>query len=873
MSLSIQKMVSDGTLSTIVLGVQYLQRNDIYMRIDGVETPQSGAPSGYTWSFLDNNTIRVLPVVPAGVEVVVYRRTDLAEMYNIYSQNAQFDESTIDENNQQLLFIAQEYFEQGVSAKGIANVEHVSEDDLNVYYRFVLADGTYTNTFAIPKPANSSDDASAVEALRRSYADAGLPVKGYTKDGAILTSTSDVVIHNISGKGYSWGGPEFPHNVAPGTDPTAVAGYVPRKDAGLREQLLTSALVQRHNMPALRDFVSVKDYGAVGDGATDDTVAIQAALDDNYAVFFPSGVYKVSSITVRTGKKIYGAGNKHLYLRDANGITLSQVKQLGGSWLYGTSLTTPAINAACSSISSGLHIEGLCFYQDHANYASPTDYPYQISDENSTAYWSGVTIKNCMFINSNRGINLMKAERSDLSDINGDFFRRGIRIFSSNDVSRMNRIHIWNFAQSTAASAFRQTAASGYAIQVDDIDEMFMSDIFVWDRLYGIYAKKYWGTLRSVTLDTVGVPIVIDSPISFATTVSDIKINANNPVAHQRASIYVTGSASDAASLNIDGVSCWKGGIHPYGADSTIEIDCEGLTCTINNVNHKYANKAGVLITRAKEVSLRDHKFQNYFQNQSANVGVLTTVGIRNESPTCKLSISGVRAGVLRFLFDGYYDFTKFLDTSPSLISTNQVMQYTSGAITASGVSSTNGKRYFRYSNNDSSGAYTGLRCVGGTRNNTQVTVGSKYIIAAVYKNITAISAPAMYHRFISFRSYSGDENFLVLDTALHTATRCTIQVYVPSGSGNLTMGSYGQTLDGTVDIYEVWMCDTDLIAVGLDDNNNNYLSTEPSSPAGYHLLGDAYKNKSPVASGYSGWVCTASGSPGTWKPFGAISA
>ena len=71
MSLSIQKMVSDGTLSTIVLGVQYLQRNDMYMRIAGVETPQSGAPSGYTWSFLDNNTIRVLPVVPAGVEVVV----------------------------------------------------------------------------------------------------------------------------------------------------------------------------------------------------------------------------------------------------------------------------------------------------------------------------------------------------------------------------------------------------------------------------------------------------------------------------------------------------------------------------------------------------------------------------------------------------------------------------------------------------------------------------------------------------------------------------------------------------------------------------------------------------------------------------------
>ena len=151
MSLSIQKMVSDGTLSTIALGVQYLQRNDIYMRIDGVETPQSGAPSGYTWSFLDNNTIRVLPVVPAGVEVVVYRRTDLDAMYNIYSQNAQFDESTIDENNQQLLYIAQEYFEQGVPAQLITSVEYTREDTVSMYYRLKLSDGSYTAEFAVPK--------------------------------------------------------------------------------------------------------------------------------------------------------------------------------------------------------------------------------------------------------------------------------------------------------------------------------------------------------------------------------------------------------------------------------------------------------------------------------------------------------------------------------------------------------------------------------------------------------------------------------------------------------------------------------------------------------------------------------------------------
>ena len=147
---SIQKMVSDGTLSTIALGIQYLQRNDIYMRIAGEETPQSGAVSGYTWSFIDNTTLKILPVVPNGIEVVVYRRTDIDAMYNIYSQNAQFDEATIDENNQQLLYIAQEYLEQGLPGTGIESLEYVNTVGGINYYRFKLPDGSYTPPFGVP---------------------------------------------------------------------------------------------------------------------------------------------------------------------------------------------------------------------------------------------------------------------------------------------------------------------------------------------------------------------------------------------------------------------------------------------------------------------------------------------------------------------------------------------------------------------------------------------------------------------------------------------------------------------------------------------------------------------------------------------------
>lgn len=207
---SIQKMVSDGTLSTIALGIQYLQRNDIYMRIAGDETPQSGAPNGYTWSFVDNTTLKILPTVHNGVEVVIYRRTDVDAMYNIYSQNAQFDEATIDENNQQLLYIAQEYLEQGIPGAGVDIIEFIRDDGSFTYYRIKRTDGSYSDEFAVPS-AGSITKVLAREALRRICAGTGnYLVDGSFQVGFTLVNSTDVALDEASGKVFSGAAGTYP---------------------------------------------------------------------------------------------------------------------------------------------------------------------------------------------------------------------------------------------------------------------------------------------------------------------------------------------------------------------------------------------------------------------------------------------------------------------------------------------------------------------------------------------------------------------------------------------------------------------------------------------------------------------------------------
>lgn len=99
----------------------------------------------------------------------------------------------------------------------------------------------------------------------------------------------------------------------------------------------------------IRDFVSVKDFGAIGNGTADDTTAIQAAIDSlsatGGAAFFPPGTYIISSpISMRANVTLWST------------LYAATIKQKDSANL--TTLIDFSTNTATGAQLTGLVIDG-----------------------------------------------------------------------------------------------------------------------------------------------------------------------------------------------------------------------------------------------------------------------------------------------------------------------------------------------------------------------------------------------------------------------------------------------------------------------------------------------------------------------------------
>lgn len=193
-----------------------------------------------------------------------------------------------------------------------------------------------------------------------------------------------------------------------------------------------SGAVQTTVQAKLRESVSVKDFGAVGDGVTDDTAAIQAALDyglsNGEAVFFPGGRYRTTSeLTINSSANSSDPtdGGKMVSLRgaspassmivaDHNGVALSFIGGSGAGWhtyFYVDGIGITKSNKARNSGSVGLQLDDCAYAQFQRFEISYFEYGIKGTDILSSGFVDGTIRLN------NYGFQFQKGTRSHPNNI------------------------------------------------------------------------------------------------------------------------------------------------------------------------------------------------------------------------------------------------------------------------------------------------------------------------------------------------------------------------------------------------------------------------------------------------------------------------
>ena len=206
--------------------------------------------------------------------------------------------------------------------------------------------------------------------------------------------------------------------------------------AGCAQRTSPRLLANSHAPTAV--YLNVRDFGAVGDGKTDDTAAFGKALDAAHEaggsiVFAPRGDYLIKShLMLKKNVTLKGVWEAPSAYSQMKGTTLLAVEGEGDH------NATPFITLTENNTLAGLTI----FYPNQSQ-DTPKPYPWTVRG----AGGDNCTIRDCLFVNPYAAVDFgtNPCGRHLIDGLYAQALYRGIFIDKCFDVGRINNVHIWPF--------------------------------------------------------------------------------------------------------------------------------------------------------------------------------------------------------------------------------------------------------------------------------------------------------------------------------------------------------------------------------------------------------------------------------------------
>ncbi len=157
--------------------------------------------------------------------------------------------------------------------------------------------------------------------------------------------------------------------------------------------------------------VNIRDYGATGDGTTDDTTSIQAAINDSNNIYVPEGTYVTGALTLKAGTHIAGMGVKSvLKLKDSTNTYIFYATNKAGITIKDLMLNGNSTGNTTGGM--GIRLQDSCVRSVIDN-VTATDFYYDgVSLVGNSGYSS---IRNCKIYDCKRyGISFSGVSNSEI---------------------------------------------------------------------------------------------------------------------------------------------------------------------------------------------------------------------------------------------------------------------------------------------------------------------------------------------------------------------------------------------------------------------------------------------------------------------------